>query len=387
MVKAVANKEEFLLTISPKYIPNWNKWEAFREIMQNVIDRNREYDKAEIIYDYNTNKQRIIIGNKFSSLDKKTLVLGETTKADNDELIGKYGEGYKLALLVFLRLGIRVRIRTANEVWAPSIKFSEKFGTELLTITVMPSTLTDNLIFELDGITPDDYKQFQSNCLYLNPPESRLETIMGDILLDDQFKSKLFVEGLFVCKFDENEKIRYGYNMKSRYIALDRDRQKVSSFNLTWETSRMYGMLDATYANLIYQLQQDKYNDISNYNTHVYNKDNPLFKALCALHYSDFIATHGKNVIPVLNQKEADFVKEKYNNLVPVILDAVRYEYVTRSSAYISSSKAKVPLEETPYSITMKTIKKILAGKEYKDKREELLQELLPLTRQWKMRS
>jgi peptidyl-prolyl cis-trans isomerase SurA len=67
------NKEEFILTLSPKYIPNWHKWEAFREIMQNVIDRHREYDRAEIIYEYNANKQRIIIGNKLSSLDKKTL--------------------------------------------------------------------------------------------------------------------------------------------------------------------------------------------------------------------------------------------------------------------------------------------------------------------------
>jgi len=118
-------KEEFILTLSPKYIPSWGKWEAFRELMQNVIDRKHEYEKAEIIFNYNTQKQRIVIGNKFSVLDKKTLVMGETTKANDDEMIGQYGEGYKLAMLVLLRLGTRIRIRTSNEVWAPEIKFQE----------------------------------------------------------------------------------------------------------------------------------------------------------------------------------------------------------------------------------------------------------------------
>jgi hypothetical protein len=383
---AKINKQEFLLTLSPKYVPHWGKWEAFRELMQNVIDRSNEYDKAEIIFIYNEQKQRITIGNKLSALDKKTLILGETTKADNDAMIGKYGEGYKLALLVFLRLGIRVRIRTSNEVWAPAIKFSEQYNTDLLAITVMETTLTDNLLFELDGITSDDYRIFKSNCLKLNTIESKLTTYVGDVLLDDQFRSKLFVEGLFVCQYPDKEKIRYGYNIKAGYIDLDRDRQKVETFNFTWETSRILHLLDATYANLIYALKKGEYNDVMYFDSHSTNKDNPLFKALCTLHHDDFITEYGRNVIPVKSHEEANFVREKYNGLVPILLTEIKYKYVTSSSAYVASTKAKVPLEDTPFSITKRIIMKFLSGRDNKDARDKLIAELLPLTRAWKLR-
>lgn len=386
MKREIREKEEFVLTLSPKYVPNWNKWEAFRELMQNVIDRKNELASAEIIFSYNQNKQRITIGNKLSFLDRKTLILGETTKTDNEDAIGKYGEGYKLALLVFLRMGIRIRIRTGNEVWAPAIKFSKQFGTVLLTITSIKTTPTDDLLFELDGVTAEDYRIFKSNCLYLDTIESKITTEMGDILLEDKFKSRLFVEGLFVCHYNEGEKIRYGYNMKARHIQLDRDRQKVSSWSLTFELGRMYNLLDSTHATLVYSLQNNGFNDAVHYKLYNYNKDNPLYQAICSLHYNDFVAMYGKNVIPVSSQQEADFVKEKYNNLVPVLLSQTKYEYITESSAYKVSSKAKVPLEETPYSIIKKNLNKHLVGKKYKEVRECLLNELLPLARQWRKR-
>jgi len=95
------------------------------------------------------------------------------------------------------------------------------------------------LLFELDGITADDYREFRDNCLKLNTVESKIVTNLGEILLDDQYRSKLFVEGLFVCKFEESARIRYGYNLKASRIDLDRDRQKVTTFNLVWELGCM----------------------------------------------------------------------------------------------------------------------------------------------------
>jgi hypothetical protein len=167
-ISVVITKEEFLLTISPKYIPAWGKWEALRELMQNVIDRYNEEPRAEIIFTYSPLKQRLIVGNKFSLLERKTLIMGETSKADNDSAIGKYGEGYKLALMVLLRLGARIRIRTAGEVWAPIIKYSEQFETDLLAIGVIKSKVaSESLLFEIDGITQDDYKELLDGLLPL----------------------------------------------------------------------------------------------------------------------------------------------------------------------------------------------------------------------------
>lgn len=380
-------KESFVLTISPKYVPDWGKWEAFRELMQNVIDRKNELASAEIIFTYNPTQQRITIGNKLSYLDRKTLVLGETTKLDNEDAIGKYGEGYKLALLVLLRRGVRVRIRTANEVWAPAIKFSEQFQTELLTIKVIDAKLTDNLLFELDGITTEDYRSFQQNCLFINPPVNKISTPMGNILLDEQLRGKVFVEGLYVCTFTEQEKIRYGYDMKPRHLNLDRDRKKVNSFNLLWELGQMYNYLDSTHASMIFNLQQEKWRDCEYYEQHSRGKGNPLFEALCSMHHDAFLAKYGKCAIPVKNEEEANFIREKYNDLVPIVVQAIEYRYVTSSAAYSGSTKSQVVKESTPYSITKDSISKILSGAKFKEARDGMLKSFLPLTREWKKRA
>lgn len=382
----MATKDVFALTISPKYVPDWGKWEAFRELMQNVIDRHNVYDAAEIIFTYNPIQQRITIGNKLSCLERSTLVLGETSKTNDGVSIGKYGEGYKLALLVLLRLGVRVRIRTANEIWAPEIKFSEQFQTDLLTIKVIDARMSDALLFELDGITPEDYRNFQQKCLFINPPVNKIVTPIGNILLDEQLRGQVFVEGLHVCTFIKDDKVRYGYDMKANHIDLDRDRKKVSAYNLLWEVGIMFAGLDATYATMIFNLQKEEWRDCYHYDTHCRGKGNPLYDAICSMHHDDFIAKFGKNAIPVRTQEEADFVKEKYNDLNPVVTSTVEYRYVTESAAYSTGTKTAVVRESTPYTITKDAINKILSGKERKEARDLMIKEFLPMTREWKKR-
>jgi len=370
-------KESFVLTISPRYVPDWGKWEAFRELMQNSIDRENEQPISEIIFTYNPTQQRITIGNKRSALDRKTLILGEGDKANNEDAIGKYGEGYKLALLVFLRLGTRIRIRNLDEVWAPKIKYSDQFQTDLLTIEAIKTKPTDNLLFELDGITDTDYREFKKNCLYLNPPAEKITTSKGDILLDEGLRSKVFVEGLFVYQFPESDKIRYGYDMKARWLNLDRDRRKIESFNVLWEVAQMYASLDSTYANLIYNLEKEEWRDIDYLSSHRRGKGNPLYDALCTMHYADFLAKYGKHAIPVGSEQEADFIKEKYNNLMPVLLKTTKYRYVTDSASYSTSTKGNIPKEETPYSLSKAAIIK------FKEARDVMLKEFLPMTKNW----
>lgn len=377
-------KEDFVLTMNPKYVPSWGKWEAFREIMQNVIDRQTEYSPAEMIFSYNPNKQRIIVGNKLTRLEKKTLILGETTKANNNLLIGQYGEGYKLALLVFLRMGIRVRIRDCNEIWIPSIKFSEKFDTDLLTITVMPAEQSDNLIFEIDGVTLEDYELFKKNCLIISPPAEKISTSLGDILTEDKFRSKLFVGGLFICDFAESEKIRYGYNMLPGMMELDRDRKKVGTFNLLWQLGLMYGDLDSTYANFVFRLKQEEWRDIDYYDTHSFNRSKPLYNELCSLHYSEFIAKYGVHAIAVQSEEEANFVKEKYNHLRPIVLKEKVYKFIQESSGYKASKISELPVEETPYGAIERIVGEIITDQATK---ETLLAALRPLARNWYKRN
>ena len=57
--------------------------------------------------------------NNGASIGIDKLVLGETTKYDNENQIGKYGEGLKLALLVLVRNGHQLEIKTQEQIWTP----------------------------------------------------------------------------------------------------------------------------------------------------------------------------------------------------------------------------------------------------------------------------
>jgi len=377
--------KKFTLTLSPKYVSKWDKWEALRELMQNVIDREYEHCDAGQFVKYFPEKQRLVIGNRHTGLEKRTLLMGETTKADNEYLIGQYGEGYKLAFLVLLRNGCRVRIRTGSEVWAPGIEFSKEYGADIMAVKVHSMKFSEDLTFEVNGIDKKTYNEFCRKCLHLNEVESKISTDIGEILLDNKFRGQIFVEGLFVCQFPNERKIRYGYNMKAKYIELDRDRKKVDTFNLFWEISRMYAKIDSTYASMVQKLIKENYTDICHLQNHT-SKNNPLYKAICELTYEDFFAEHGKKAIPVKNQQEADFVKQKYNDLTPIVIkkDTV-YKYITDSPSYSRGSKRNVPREETPYSMVkgfMRKHKKIMSKKIT----EAFKKELLESAREWRIR-
>ncbi|MEI7620859.1 MAG: hypothetical protein WCJ57_04825, partial [Candidatus Falkowbacteria bacterium] len=202
----------------------------------------------------NPNKYRTLsIGNKASILDVNSLLLGETTKSDDDRAIGKFGEGYKLALLVLTRLGKKVKIFNygAREVWTAALKNSKKFnGAKTLQIEVedkffWQSVPDNNLMYQIYPLTEDEQQAiFESNLnLQIQQAGAFVEgadiftTKTGQILLDSMYKGKLFVAGLYISTDD---RLHYGYNFKPEYIELDRDRRMIQSFELQWKTSEMW---------------------------------------------------------------------------------------------------------------------------------------------------
>lgn len=122
--------KNYEITISPNYVSNWGIKEAIREILQNAIDG--ETNGYEKIVDYNGDTLNITsLG---VNLQAKDLILGCSSKDDQDGMIGKYGEGFKLALVVLLRKGLNVEIQNGNKIWTPSFKISDTFGTQVLNI-------------------------------------------------------------------------------------------------------------------------------------------------------------------------------------------------------------------------------------------------------------
>ncbi len=320
----------YQLTLSPNYVPNWGSNEALRELFQNGIDRESETKGgSKFCVNYNPLARQLILSNVDTYLHKRTLLLGETTK-DGKTTIGKYGEGYKLALLVLLRIGCRIVIENSHEIWVPHIVKSRTFQCDLIQIEVHKNKNSDgSLRYIIDGLMPEMYSDYQEKCLLFYPDTKVIYAGGGRILLDEKFAGKLFCNGLYVCT---KEKLKYGYDIMPNRIDLNRDRNMVSEFNLSWETSRMWAEAPVK-SSEVYTMIREGALDVEYLDSHR-NPSSKLYKDLCEMHYQDFLKVHGINAVVVTSHGEAELIKSRYKNLVPVVVPTKEYHYIQNSESY-----------------------------------------------------
>lgn len=240
----MAETEIYEITLSPNYVPDWGVPEAFRELLQNGIDQQKRNPKCTFTVEYDQHTKILKLINKNSRLKIETLVIGGGDKKDNGETIGMFGEGYKIAALVLNRNGKTVTIRNnkMGQLWETRFKNSAKWKQKILEFAVskVECSSTD-LVIEIGNVEPDEYDIIDE--IWLNPDESYsywedeiIRTDYGEIILVEHFAGDVFVEGLFVCHID---KAVYGYNFKSKYIKLDRDRKAVSDWDFQNYANKM----------------------------------------------------------------------------------------------------------------------------------------------------
>src|SRR5699024_2315989 len=213
------------------------------------LDQEMESEENKMFFEYDEENETLRIGNKTSVLDVRTLLLGETTKKDNDNLIGQFGEGYKVATLVLAREGSNVVFYNYGnkEVWKPRFVNSRRYGAEVLTFFIekkkfWESVPNNNLVIEIDNITKEQYEKIKESNLHLQEVEKVREVKgKGRILEDEHLRGKVFVNGLFVCDYKD---YKYGYDFEPSELELDRDRKLVSDFDLRWLASQMWNRVD-----------------------------------------------------------------------------------------------------------------------------------------------
>lgn len=216
--------KKYELSLSRNYVSSWGIEEAIRELLQNAKDSNGEEN-----IDINKSSGTITITNKNTSIHSSTLLLGNTSKKDDLDKIGQFGEGYKLAILVLLREGKDISISNGNKIWKPSFEYSDNFECEVLCIAETDS-IGNDLIFEISGFNSQELDNLESQFLGLNGQAyNSIHTSYGEILTDSNYKGKVFVDGLPVY---EDDNFDYGYNFKSCYVSLDRDRKSINIYEL-----------------------------------------------------------------------------------------------------------------------------------------------------------
>lgn len=271
---------KFTLPISPDYVAHWGLWEAVREIYQNALDQG----EATITYDPEVG--HLYIASATGALTPETLVLGTSSKRENPAQRGKFGEGYKLALLVLARLGHNVSIRTGNEIWIPALEHDPVFNAVVLNIYTTEAQQSDGVRFMITGILPDEYDLVQSN-IRPNPEEC-------DTILDDPGQAgRIFVGGLYVATVKD---FQCGYAFRPGTIKLDRDRGMVDGFDLSYETSRLWTAAGGDRAVELMNAEAPDVLYVENHTTKT--------SSLALSTEGWFSSTYGYHAIPVSDQDE-----------------------------------------------------------------------------------
>ncbi len=266
------------LTLTPNYVSDWTFNDAIRELIQNgtdqeILDKN---NKFSIDYDYKSKTLRLI--NEKSKLKINTLLLGRSSKSDNEDTVGQFGEGYKIAALVLNRLGKTFTIynNERNEVWTSRFKNSEKWLEKILAFYVekVPTPNT-GLVIEVGNVTTDEEYHLRPTWIGFDglDESERVKTAYGDILLGDYFSGKVFVNGLFV---DCNADLKYGYDFKPKYIKLERDRKTCDSFDAREITCRMIaeGMVNGGIPiEEVNRMVSENVDDVYNFEYNTYEND------------------------------------------------------------------------------------------------------------------
>lgn len=219
------------LPLAKDYCKRWGLPEAVREIVQNAIDSQSPFE-----YDLNEQAGTLRVTSRHSTLEPRTLLLGQTSKADDKDAIGSFGEGYKIAMLVLARENYSVSLYNGDVVWRPEFRHSKRFGADILCVVERPAPVrNEGLTFEVAGLGQGDGERIRATCLQMQPDVGQtIEVPQGRILLERP--GKLYVGGLYVCETT----LKHGYDAKPAQIRLERDRQTVDSFDLAWLAKDMW---------------------------------------------------------------------------------------------------------------------------------------------------
>lgn len=274
------NTKCYELTLTPNYVSDWTFNDAIRELIQNGTDQEVLDKENHFSIEYDRKRQVLQLKNSKSVLKINTLLLGRSSKAGNDDTVGQFGEGYKIAALVLNRIGktFTVLNNEKNEVWESRFKNSEKWLEKILAFYISKRETEDTgLCIEVGNVSWGEYCGLSDVWMKFDEDDhmdmSVVDTSYGEILTDEDYAGKVYVNGLSVnCNAD----LKYGYNFKPKYIKLERDRKACDSFDAREITCRMIaeGMVNSDIPiDEVNRMVNDDAGDVYNFEYNTYEED------------------------------------------------------------------------------------------------------------------
>lgn len=359
------------LGISMNYVPDWGIIEAMRELFQNALDNQTRTPENQMYWNYDKEAETITVGNKTSVLERKSLLIGESTKRNEQNTIGKHGEGYKLAFVVLIRQNKKVTVYNygAKEVWRIKVVKSRKYGCEVPVVEIDKQHIwnkipDNNLTITVEGITEEEYKLIENSNLHLkyknieNNNQTYFNTDAEDdilkygmsqqILFNKEETGNIYVNGLYVGHLGN---FFYGYNLRPTDIKLDRDRKMLPEYDVKRTASRavlkamkLNNNIKEVILDLVKAEKMTKYADLD-YTRYVWDSNIDIIRAEVI---SDFEDTYGSDAIPVRNNENYKLAERLHKR--PVFIPEYNYSIIEYSSwctnKYKELNESKDALED-----------------------------------------
>jgi len=255
--------------MSRDYCSDWTAINALREIVQNAIDSDRPYDCL-------ATEQGINVLTNDVTLSPEVFSMGVSQKNGSDS-IGKYGEGFKIAMLVLTRLGLEPKIITGGYNVTGLFRKHEFTGIETFCLEIeertMPIKDTQFLCLS-EGI---DLTELGNKVV---PFVDKNMDLPANIDIWQGRPGEIFVNGLYVDKED----LVFGYNFSPSKITLNRDRNMVNGVH--WQLAGYYAGLSAKKADIIFDLLERDAPDVRDLSYRLYKTE--LKAELARLFYNRY---------------------------------------------------------------------------------------------------
>lgn len=318
------------LSMTDSYASHWDSRAGIREIVQNwydgMVEKVPYFGDLEIskeiseetwigkwnsqvhgtlVYD-NTSK-KLLFHNFNTSLERKILLLGSTSKKDNKNFVGKFGEGLKVGILALLREKKKINIRSGRELWEFDVIDDDDFGgSKVLCVKIHQSPIDHATATEISGVEAHEWELIKKDFLFLNFTENKVHTPKGTVLLDPQYNHKLYVKGFWISDMKE-EGLLMGID--ARELTLDRDRRAVVKRaeldNLVSEIWSQAILVNKSLVPILYDMLMDGNPMISNCPWHIDNDGIELLSR-------QFFSREGLEAFPVINtDKDQVFLVEE----------------------------------------------------------------------------
>lgn len=205
--------EKRSLTVESQYCSNWTVEDAIRELVQNAIDTGTKIDISR------HDNSKWVIRDNGKGIQLSDFLVGRTSKSNDSEAIGQFGEGAPIGCLVLARSGRDVKVYSKGKRYAFSFEYDNQWGSQLLTVTIDDASI-DKGTTVLVECSAEEMYNVQAKFLKLSPQPVLARTKGSEFL---SCPGRVYVNGLEVTKI----KSIFGYNFKGHKELVNRDRNAI----------------------------------------------------------------------------------------------------------------------------------------------------------------